>query len=215
MHQAPIYKKQITEYLPPNPIIIEAGAHIGRDTIKMAKLWPTATIYAFEPVQSLFATLTDNTKEYPNVHCYNIALSDHTGTETLYVSSGASTAVSSLYKPHEYAQRRPEVQFTPQEVETITLDHWAEEHNVTNTTGIDFMWLDMQGAEVKVLKAAPIILKTVRVILLEASLTERFKDNPLYDEVKSWIESQGFVVLQQDIPKHNKVNLLCVRKELI
>ncbi len=212
MHQAAIYKRQITEYLPTNPMVIEAGAHIGRDTVKMAKLWPTAIIHAFEPVHKLFEDLINNTHGYANIRCHNIALSDQTGTELLYVSSGASTAVSSLYKPHEYAQRRPNVLFTPEEVATITLDQWTQEHYISI---VDFMWLDMQGAELKVLKAAPVILKTVRVILLEVSLTERFKDNPLYDEVKTWIESQGFEVVQQDLPKHNKVNLLCVRKELI
>jgi FkbM family methyltransferase len=212
MEQGPIYKEQIAEYLPSNPIIIEAGAHIGRDTIKMATLWPKATIYAFEPVRPLFEKLTENSKAYPNIHRYNLALSDHTGKETLYVSSGASSAVSSLLEPHEYAQQRPNVQFTPQQVETITLDEWAKLHKVSV---VDFMWLDMQGAELRVLNAAPNVLKSVKALLFEVSLTERFKGNPLYDEAKSWMESHGFVIVRQDEPKHNKVNLLCVKKELI
>ncbi len=210
MYQGPLHKHTIVEYLPRNPIIVEAGAHIGRDTVKLAKLWPAATIYAFEPVTDIYQQLIKNTYGYSNIHCHNIALSNHTGTELLYVSTEASTAVSSFFKPLEYAQMRPNVVFTPEEVATITLDQWAQEHYISL---VDFMWLDMQGAELKVLKASPSIVKTVGVIVLEVSLTERFKDNPLYDEVKSWIESQGFEVVQQDIPKHNKVNLLCVREE--
>ncbi len=211
MYQAPILKTAIVQYLPDNPIIVEAGAHIGRDTVKMAKLWPLGTIYAFEPVKELFEQLTKNTQEFHHVQVFNKALSDHTGTEVLHVSSGASTAASSFFEPHDYAQCRPEVTFSPQEVQTITLDEWAKKNTVLI---VDFLWLDMQGAELKVLKAAPHILSTVSALLLEVSLTERFKGNPLYDEVKHWIEAQGFVVVQQDIPRHDKINLLCIRKEI-
>lgn len=208
MEHGPIYKELIAEYLPENPVIVEAGAHIGRDTVKMATRWPAATIHAFEPVKNLFDRLRNNTREFPQVHCYNLALSDRKGTETLYVSSGASTAVSSLLEPYEYAQRRPEVQFTPQKVLTMTLDQWAEEHKIAY---VDFMWLDMQGAEIRVLQAAPKMFGTVRAFLLEVSLTERFKGNPLYDDAKKWLTSAGFVIVKQDEPKHNKINLLCVR----
>ena len=38
--QAPILKEGIKQYLPENPRILEAGAHIGRDTVKLSKLWP-------------------------------------------------------------------------------------------------------------------------------------------------------------------------------
>lgn len=212
MQQGPILKKQISQYLPLNPIIVESGAHIGRDTLRMSKLWPTAQLYAFEPVLYLYEQLTERIKNSPNVTCYNLALSDHTGTETFYVSSGASSAVSSFYEPHEYIKERPNVFFNKTEVPTITLDAWAQNQGITQ---VDFMWLDMQGAELKVLKASPNILKTAKAMVIEASLTERFKDTPLYDELSSWIASVGFKIIQQDAPKHNKVNLLCVRPELI
>lgn len=52
-----IPKEIIGEYLPYNPVIIEAGAHIGIDTIEMHKLWPKSTIYAFEPMSDLFDRL--------------------------------------------------------------------------------------------------------------------------------------------------------------
>jgi len=212
MQQAPISKEQITQYLPERPIIVEAGAHIGRDTVRMSSLWPQAEMYAFEPVPYLYEQLLERTKDCPNVTCYNIALSDHIGTETMYVSSGASTAVSSLYEPYEYIKERPNVFFEKAEVPTIILDTWAHKQGITH---VDFMWLDMQGAELKVLKAAPKMVSTVRVIFVEASLTERFKNIPLYDELFLWIETQGLKIIQQDAPKHNKVNLLCVKSELL
>lgn len=204
MHIGPITKEYIKQFLPEAPIILEAGAHIGRDTLKMSKLWPQGTIYAFEPVPDLFVQLVERTKERANVICDPRALSDTNGTAEFFVSSGASTAASSLFAPLEYLTQRPEVLFHTTTVPTITLDSWAAEKNVTH---IDFLWLDMQGPELLVLQAAPLILKTVKAILIEVNLTERFTGNPSYDEVKSWLESQGFVLNTQDEPKHNKINL--------
>jgi len=212
MHIAPILKEQITQYLPVRPVIVEAGAHIGRDTLRMSALWPQAQIHAFEPVSSLYEQLLARTADLQNVVCYNLALSDHTGTERLYVSSGASTAVSSLLEPYEYLKERPHVQFETQMVPTTTLDQWADDYGIER---VDFLWLDMQGAEKKVLDASPKIVETVGCLVLEASLTERFKGTPLFHVLKPWIEKKGFTVVQRDEPKHNKVNMLCVRPTII
>jgi 2-O-methyltransferase len=206
--QAQITKQYIAQFLPQNPTILEAGAHIGRDTVKMSKLWPEGAIYAFEPVPELFKQLQENTKAYTNIICFPVALSNRVGHATMYVSSGASTAASSLHEPSEYHIKRPEVSFTPVELPTTTIDTWAKEQDIDH---IDFMWLDMQGHELIALEGAAKILPTVKVILIEASLTERFKDNPLYQEVHAWMEKHGFQAVQEDIPKHDKINILFVR----
>jgi FkbM family methyltransferase len=212
MQEAPILKEQISPYLPEHPIIVEAGAHIGRDTLRMSLFWTQSEIHAFEPVPALHEFLLERTAQCKNVTCYTTALSDHSGTETFYVSSGASTAVSSFYEPFEYIKERPHVFFEKIEIPTITLDEWALQHGITH---VDALWLDMQGAELKTLNASPQIVSTVKVMVVEASLTERFKGIPLYNEVTSWIEGRGFRIIQRDAPKYHKVNLLCVREELL
>lgn len=209
IEQAPITKDFIKQFLPENPIIVEAGAHIGRDTLKMSTLWPQSTIYAFEPVPELSSQLIERTKEQPNVHCFQLALSNHNGTALFNVSSGATTAASSLLEPHEYLQQRPNVIFTQTTVETITLDTWAEQYSIKS---IDFLWLDMQGHELTALAGASHIFTTVKAVLIEASLTERFKGNPLYNDVLIWFEKKGFSALRQDVPKHNKINLFFIKK---
>ena len=53
--------------LPRHPIIVEAGAHIGVDSIEMAILWPEGHIYAFEPVKGHLSKLIENTMNHSNI----------------------------------------------------------------------------------------------------------------------------------------------------
>ena len=187
-----ITKEYIATLLPENPVIIEAGAHRGRDTVKMKKLWPQSTIYCFEPVTALFEQLTENTKNLPDIYRYPIALSNKVGTELMHVSGGRSDACSSLFQPNIDLMTSPDITFeTVTPVPTTTLDQWAQEHSVSH---VDFLWLDLQGAELIALQHATMILSTVKVIQVEVNLTARYHNAVEYQELKSWLESQGFVV---------------------
>ncbi len=208
--QGIITKDLIKTLLPDNPIIIEAGAHKGRDTIKMAKLWPNGRIHAFEPVPSLFAELTAITAGYPQVTCHPVALSDKESEATLYVSSGASTAASSLLEPHTYRAERPEVLFNPLPVYTTTLTRWSTLHGLL---AVDFLWLDMQGGELAALEGAQNLIPQLSALVVEVNLTERFKGAPTYEEILAWAYRNSFKAVLQDIPKHNKVNILLVAEK--
>lgn len=204
-----ISKEYIQKFLPKNPFILEAGAHIGIDTMEMATFWPEATIFAFEPVPFLFKKLQLNNKDHKHVSCFSEALSNKTGTAVFYISSGSSDGSSSLLQPISHLSDHPDVHFTQStQVKTITLQEWAEKNNINH---IDFMWLDMQGAELDMLKAAGTILDTVKVIYTEVSLKETYQNVPLYPEIKKWLEKKGFTVVREELPWQDMGNVLFVR----
>ena len=193
-----IPKFYIMLLLPEAPVIIDAGAHVGSDTIVMSRLWPQGTIHAFEPVPDVFQKLTDNTRDLPNVKRYPLALGPSVGTAEMFVSGGGSDASSSLLPPKEHLQINPHVLFPERiTVPTRTLDAWVQENGAP---AIDFLWLDMQGAELAMLKAAPRSLASVRLIHLEVSLVELYANNPLYSEVRAWLEAQGFRLEAEEMP---------------
>src|ERR1700748_3255029 len=70
---------EIAPYLTDSPVILEAGAFDGTDTIKFAQRWPEATIYAFEPVLELFTKAELRTRHLVRVQRYQMALSEHSG----------------------------------------------------------------------------------------------------------------------------------------
>jgi FkbM family methyltransferase len=204
-----IDKKILIPMLPTSPVIVEAGAHVGYDTVELATLWPQGVIHSFEPVPELFSKLKENTRYCRNVYRYNLALADQTGNAKLFLSSGKSDGSSSLLTPKEHLTAHPDVIFEKEvSVTTITLDDWAKQHQVKN---IDFLWLDLQGYELAVLRAMPDMLASVRLIYTEVSLIEAYTDAPLYPELRDWLEEQGFHVVIEDLPWPDMGNVLFSR----
>lgn len=183
-----------------SPIIVEAGAFDGRDTLKLSQQWPDGTIHAFEPVPEIFELLTKNTAAISTINRHPLALSDRTGHATLYVSAKPTAPdkpfqAGSLLKPKERLAWSDVVYNKTIEVPTITLDDWTQ-HNGINR--IDFLWLDLQGMELNVLKASPKILSTIRVIYTEVEFIEAYEGQYLYEDVKGWLEKQGFCAVARD-----------------
>lgn len=207
-----ISKEFITQFLPENPVIVEAGAHRGRDTLAMHTCWPHATIHAFEPVPALFQKLKQATIDKKNIHCYNYALSNVTGTASLYQSDEQCDAISSLLKPGEITHEKPQVQFSPYQVPTITLDDWAKKYQIDH---IDFLWFDLQGYELAALQSASNVLKNISVIHTEVSLTYRYEHNVLYPELKEFLQTHGFQVYAEALYHKTWGNVLFVRDNFL
>jgi 2-O-methyltransferase len=205
-----IDKDFIISKLPSNPVIIDCGAHIGMDTVQFAKI-TGSTLHAFEPIDEVYDSLVKNTSAFSNITTYKIALSDFDGEAEMYVSSGDSDGSSSLLKPKEHIKDHPEVLFNKmQKVKCQTLDTWAKENNIDK---IDMLWLDMQGAEQKMLSVSDTMLNTVQIIHSEVSLKETYENVETYQSFKNLLLQKGFEVLLEAIPEgYDMGNVLFIRK---
>ena len=114
----------IKAYIPENPIIIEAGAENGEDTIKIST-WPTATIYAFEPLPQSYNELVYKASPYENIFCFPLAISDFIGKHSFYVGIHHNGA-SSLLKPNPIMNGFISFYTDPTEVYSTTFDCWAK-----------------------------------------------------------------------------------------
>jgi FkbM family methyltransferase len=207
-HSIPKYA--LKKYIPHNPVIIDCGAHVGADSIELVKMFPKAVVHCFEPVPEIYRNLKYNTRKFGNISCYNLALSNKTGTAGMYVSSGSSDASSSLLEPTGHKEDHPDVYFKNHiEVETMTLDDWAEKNNITS---VDFLWLDMQGFEYQMMQASSKILPTVKLIHTEVSMRETYAQSLIYADLRRWLESRGYSVVAEAIPEGSDMgNVLFVK----
>ncbi|HLA58616.1 MAG TPA: FkbM family methyltransferase [Puia sp.] len=163
---------KIKRYLPENPIILEAGAHMGFDTYGLSQIWPKGVIHAFEPIPEMYDSLVDRLKGVKNVKTYNVALGRDNGNIEMYVSGGNSTASSSILKPASHLELFPSVTFESKIIVPVNkLSDWAEQEGITR---LDLLWLDMQGYEVYALEGAGHLLKDVSVIYTELCKNELY-----------------------------------------
>ena len=156
-------------------------------------------VHAFEPVESIFQKLQLKSLPYKNISCYQIALSDKCGKSIFYISEGQSDASSSLLEPLAHLEDHPDTYFTRTiEVDCLTLDEWAKINKINK---IDMLWLDMQGFEMNMLVKSKHIFNSVTLIHTEVSLKDTYKGVPHYKMFRAFLETKGFRVIYEAIPK--------------
>ena len=206
-----ISKRQIIKYLPRDPVIVDAGAYIGSDSVEFSRYLPNAIVFAFEPVPDVFRQLCHHARKYPNIRCRHHALGSRTGETAMFVSgSGGCQAASSLLKPTQELIERHRLTFDQSiSVKVFTLDDWAAQEGVDH---VDFLWLDLQGMEKPVLEASPRILSRVRAMCLEVSIRKTYEGVADYLTLRDWLKNQGFQVAVEAIPPGTDMgNVLFVR----
>lgn len=188
----------VKSYLPTDPVILECGGYNGADTVRMANIWPQGTIYTFEAIPDHCTNICKAIKKYPNVKAFPLALADKTGVLPFYLSRFPTkqlAASSSLLPVKDHVKFDNHVSFGGSiDVNAITLDDWAAQEGVTH---IDFMWLDMQGSELNMLKVSEIAKKT-KVIYTEAEFIEAYEGQYLYPALKQWMLDNGFTLIALD-----------------
>ena len=157
-------------------VLVEIGIHFGEDTRSFRRLFPAARIVGFEPdprnIAIIRSTGIDKICEF-----YPVALSDKNETRTFYMSSGKVPAQmdrqhlendwsssSSLKRPTGVLHKHRWITF-PQtaQVQCMRLD---DVESLKDTT-IDFMWVDVQGAEDIVFSGGTSVLSRTRYVYTE------------------------------------------------
>jgi FkbM family methyltransferase len=155
-------------------VIFDVGAHEGQSASKYNFEFPNAPIYSFEPFRDAYNKIIE--KNIPNVIALNMGLSNEKGSQKFYINLGSQT--NSLL---ELGQDAKEIWggfsglTADKEVlcEFNTIDNFMLEEKIDQ---IDFLKLDVQGAEYKVLQGARNALenKKIKLIQLEALIGEQY-----------------------------------------
>lgn len=180
-----------------NPrVIFEAVAADGTHTVMLANYFKLATIYAFEPVKEYYDIAKEKTKNLSNVKLYNLALGENNEDHEIFISvnsEGNLWCSNSLLKPKEHLISNPHILFPETRMtKVVNLDSFCDDNNISQ---IDFFWLDMQGYEMKTLKASPKILNSIKSLYTETNLIETYEGVELYDVYKNWLIEKGFKLM--------------------
>ncbi len=181
--------------------ILELGARDCQESLRFAKKFPHANIYAFECNAHTLPKCREAIQNYPNITLIEKAVSDTDGYITFYpidtdktetVWADGNPGASSLFKA---SGKYPKEKYIQKEVQvpTTTLDTFLRENNIN---GIDLMWMDIQGAELMALKGMKAYLKTVKSIQTEVEFFEIYKGQAMFAELNAFLTLSGFVFIK-------------------
>lgn len=163
------------------PVIIDAGAHIGVSTLYFAKLFPTAQIIAIEPnpiTREILEKNVWNNRLEDRVTILPNALANQTGSASLYHLPNQQWQLNANLSPQAW---NGDSLTQSTEVNTITLSSLI-------TQPIDLVKLDIEGAELELLKQARDTLSLIQQLWVEFHPTGK---NSLI-ELVHLLEKQGF-----------------------
>jgi FkbM family methyltransferase len=147
--------------------VVHVGGNTGQerevyDRFGLQVLW-------IEPIDSIFHDLVRNISTFPRQKAFKALLTDEVeGKALLHIASNGG-ASSSIFDFQEHKIMWPEVDYCGElEMATSTLDDLILKGNV-DVVGFDLLVMDVQGAELLVLKGAETFLRQVSYIRLEAA----------------------------------------------
>lgn len=209
----PIKKKLLSLFNRKKPIIIfDIGGCEGEESIKYSRIFPFARIFIFEPLPNNQKRIEKNLIDFnlKNIELVPIALSDTIGEAEFFVSSGFpdnhktdldwdfGNKSSSLLQPEKYMEvNQPWLKFNERiNVNTSTITKFVEEKSLIE---IDFIHMDVQGAELKVLNGAKSFLHKIKSIWLEVSEHTLYAEQPLKKDIEKFMITNGFYLVESVI----------------
>ncbi len=200
--------------LPENPVIIEAGSYHGRDTEKLAKRFPLAQIFAFEPLSTAFPKLSEAMQPYSNVYPYKKALDKTSGIKVLYVCHGTYGQNpifefhSSLLKPT--GPSAINLIGPTERVSCISLHDFCKENQIDK---IDMLWLSTEGNELQILEGAQDLLSQISLIYVRSQLYYTRDSISMFADLKRFMEKKGFILLSHFYLKNIHGDALFIKRE--
>ncbi len=173
-----------------NPCIIEVGAHIGTDTVKLSRFINDGKLICFEPDPRNIISLRKLQKKI-QLELVEKAVGKEDGKVTFYQSFGKKfgvereiTDLSSTKKPMQVKDKHSWVKFVAITVQATTLDNYYE---LNNLSAIDLIWADIQGGELDLVLGAQKVLQNTQLFYFECVMNsvELYAGKPTYEQILS------------------------------
>ena len=175
--------------------IIEIGAlKLNKEKESFYELldyFPSSKIIGFEIEKEVCEKM--NSESLKGIKYYPYALGKANEKRKLYITQHPMCC--SLYKPNETFNKlynNLEVTNLKDEIEidTITLDYFIDKHDIGN---IDFIKIDVQGAELDIFKGASNALKNVLNIVCEVEFIDVYENQPLFGDICNYLSQYNLM----------------------
>jgi len=166
--------------------IFDIGANEGDWTVIAASLMPKCTIHAFEIIPKTYKVLLRNTRHL-NIFPNNIGLSNNVGSIDMYLGSDSLMSTSCLievmYEHNNFYKRR---------IKCKTIEAYTY-INTNKIKKIDFVKIDVEGMDLKVIKGFGDKIRCVRAFQFEYGIFNIASHDLLADFYK-YLNEKGYII---------------------
>jgi FkbM family methyltransferase len=205
-----------------NPVILEIGAHYGEDTIDMFNAFNNPTVHCFDPDPrnaaffKKYFEISDNSAKYKLglIYFYEVALSNKNEEMDFFMAYTDYPEDQEIPKKYKWVgeENFRELKLNASgasslklgdaivndaesvKVKAVTLDSWAEGAKVDM---VDFIWMDVQGAESDVVSGGEKTLKNTKFVWTEYGETQ-YEGGMNRKQTTKLFESLGFSPVKRD-----------------
>jgi FkbM family methyltransferase len=208
----------ISNHFVRNKVYFDVGANNGYTSVPVATRYQDTVVYAFEPTPEMIQEIECKIIGFDNYILTKKAVSNYNGKARFNVAGHSDWGCSSLLEFSEKSKTdwpgRTDFDVTREiEVDVIRLDSFIEEYGITK---IDYLHIDTQGSDLKVLEGMGKYIDIVVEGGMEAAAKEDilYKGQNTQEQSIEFLENNGFEItnIQINDEYHNEVNIYFRKK---
>ena len=193
---------ELLEALHASKGVIHMGGHRGTeaavyDWLHKKTLW-------FEANPKIFIDLKNHVMTFVNQKAYNILLYEFDDKEFSFNISNNDGASSSIYNFGEDSLKDDLKMIESVKLKSKKIDTFFSQEKF-EPNDYDFWVMDIQGAELPVLKGADETLKSCKFIYIEVSRGNFYEEGTQWNELKNFLINNGFKNLWEPFNDHTDV----------
>ena len=171
--------------------VIHIGANSGQEKDHYTKLRVERVIW-IEADPEIYEILLRNIKNYKNFKAYNYLVTDKNKKKVKFNIANNDSNSSSIFELKDSKRLYPSLNYTKSILlNSKNLKTIVNEKKI-NLNNFDSLVLDVQGAELEILKGGGDLINKFKYIKLEAAEFHMYSRNPLYSEISKYLYSLGF-----------------------
>jgi FkbM family methyltransferase len=174
-------------------VVFDVGANVGQTAGAYLERFPDAIVHSFEPFDSAYAQLTQTWGAHPRFRSHRVAVADHVGTRSFYVSreSAASSLLPASSKSRDVVPDTMLSTVAQVEVPTTTLDAFCTANGIES---LPVLKMDIQGGELLALRGAEGLLRrsAIDLVYTEVLFAEQYDGQADFVELVAHLRERGY-----------------------
>lgn len=175
-------------------VIVNLGSRDGNEDVCFAENFPNARIISFEPNPETYPIVLSTTSKYVSITPCHLAAAEVEGTIDFYQNKTGNHGASSIFPKSGLYDHIENYQQEIIKVRAVRLDDFLRSIGITK---VDLLWADIQGAELLAFRGMGSLMDGVKCVNTEIEYKPMYAGQPLYEDVKSFLESKGLKELKK------------------